>query len=301
MVPFFSSMRLKSSLRRFLSSPGFNHPLVPMGLFAVTVVTTLLAGALQAGVNPLEKPSEIWRGIPFSFTLLLILACHESGHWVASRRHGVDVSLPYFIPGPTLVGTFGAFIAMKSPISDRNALIDIGAAGPLAGLVVTIPVLFVGLALSQVVPAAQTEGVGIHLGECALFSAVNWLVHGTIGPDQDVILHPMAFAGWIGLLVTSLNLIPVGQLDGGHIIYAIFGDRQREVAWMVVGMLLILGIVGWEGWLIWGGILLVLGVRHPPVIYDWGELDNRRLAVGYLAMLCFALTFTPIPFTSINM
>lgn len=301
MVPFFSFMRLKSSLRRFLSSPGFNHPLVPMGLFAVTVVTTLLAGALQAGVNPLEKPSEIWRGIPFSFTLLLILACHESGHWVASRRHGVDVSLPYFIPGPTLVGTFGAFIAMKSPISDRNALIDIGAAGPLAGLVVTIPVLFVGLALSQVVPAAQTEGVGIHLGECALFSAVNWLVHGTIGPDQDVILHPMAFAGWIGLLVTSLNLIPVGQLDGGHIIYAIFGDRQREVAWMVVGMLLILGIVGWEGWLIWGGILLVLGVRHPPVIYDWGELDNRRLAVGYLAMLCFALTFTPIPFTSINM
>ena len=301
MVPFFSSMRLKSSLRRFLSSPGFNHPLVPMGLFAVTVFTTLLAGALQAGVNPIEKPSEIWRGIPFSFTLLLILACHESGHWVASRRHGVDVSLPYFIPGPTLVGTFGAFIAMKSPISDRNALIDIGAAGPLAGLVVTIPVLFVGLALSQVVPAAQTEGVGIHLGECALFSAVNWLVHGTIGPDQDVILHPMAFAGWIGLLVTSLNLIPVGQLDGGHIIYAIFGDRQREVAWMVVGMLLILGIVGREGWLIWGGILLVLGVRHPPVIYDWGELDNRRLAVGYLAMLCFALTFTPIPFTSINM
>lgn len=301
MVPFFSFMRLKSSLRRFLSSPGFNHPLVPMGLFAVTAFTTLLAGALQAGVNPIEKPSEIWRGIPFSFTLLLILACHESGHWVASRRHGVDVSLPYFIPGPTLVGTFGAFIAMKSPISDRNALIDIGAAGPLAGLVVTIPVLFVGLALSQVVPAAQTEGVGIHLGECALFSAVNWLVHGTIGPDQDVILHPMAFAGWIGLLVTSLNLIPVGQLDGGHIIYAIFGARQREVAWMVVGMLLVLGVVGWEGWLIWGGILLVLGVRHPPVIYDWGELDNRRLAVGYLAMLCFALTFTPIPFTSINL
>ena len=301
MVPFFSFMRVKSSLRRFLSSPGFNHPLVPMGLFAVTVFTTLLAGALQAGVNPIEKPSEIWRGIPFSFTLLLILACHESGHWVASRRHGVDVSFPYFIPGPTLVGTFGAFIAMKSPISDRNALIDIGAAGPLAGLVVTIPVLFVGLALSQVVPAAQTEGVGIHLGECALFSAVNWLVHGTIGPDQDVILHPMAFAGWIGLLVTSLNLIPVGQLDGGHIIYAIFGDRQREVAWMVVGMLLVLGIVGWEGWLIWGGILLILGVRHPPVIYDWGELDNRRLAVGYLAMLCFALTFTPIPFTSINL
>lgn len=293
-------MSLKSLLRRFLTSPGFNHPLVPAGLFAVTALTTLLAGALQAGVNPLETPSEIWRGIPFSFTLLLILGCHELGHWVASRRHGVDVSLPYFIPGPTLVGTFGAFIAMKSPVSDRNALIDIGAAGPLAGLVVTVPILFAGLALSQVVPASQTEGVGIHLGECALFSAVNWLVNGTIGPDQDVILHPMAFAAWIGLLVTSLNLIPVGQLDGGHIIYAIFGARQREVAWMVVGMLLVLGLVGWEGWLIWGGILLILGVSHPPVIYEWGELDNRRLAVGYLAMFCFALTFTPIPFTSIN-
>ena len=299
MIPF-SFMGFKSSLRRILSSPRFNHPLVPAGLFAVTVLTTLMAGALQAGVNPIENPSEIWKGIPFSFTLLLILGCHELGHWVASRRHGVDVSFPYFIPGPTLVGTFGAFIAMKSPVADRNALIDIGAAGPLAGLAVTIPVLFAGLALSQIVPAAQTEGVGIHLGESALFSAVNWLVNGTIGPEQDVILHPMAFAGWIGLLVTSLNLIPVGQLDGGHIVYAIFGPRQREVAWMVVGMLLVLGIVGWEGWLIWGGILLALGVRHPPVIYDWGELDNRRLAVGYLAMLCFALTFTPIPFTSIN-
>jgi membrane-associated protease RseP (regulator of RpoE activity) len=198
------------------------------------------------------------------------------------------------------VGTFGAFIAMKSPISDRNALIDIGAAGPLTGLAVTIPVLFIGLSLSQVVPAVQTEGAGIHLGECALFTAINWIVNGTITPDQDVILHPVAFAGWIGLLVTSLNLIPVGQLDGGHIIYAIFGNRQREVAWMVVVLLLFLGIVGWEGWLIWGGILLILGVRHPPVIYDWGELDNRRLAIGYLAMLCFALTFMPIPFTSIN-
>ncbi len=156
------------------------------------------------------------------------------------------------------------------------------------------------MSLSQVVPAVQTEGVGIHLGECALFSAINWIVNGTIAPDQDVILHPVAFAGWIGLLVTSLNLIPVGQLDGGHIIYAIFGNRQREVAWMVVGLLLVLGIVGWEGWLIWGGILLILGVRHPPVIYEWGELDNRRLAIGYLAMLCFALTFMPIPFTSIN-
>jgi membrane-associated protease RseP (regulator of RpoE activity) len=294
-------MGLKSTLRRILSSSGFNHPLVPAGLFAVTVLTTLAAGALQAGVNPIENPWEIWKGIPFSFTLLLILGCHELGHWLASRRHGVSVSLPYFIPGPTLVGTFGAFIAMKSPISDRNALIDIGAAGPLAGLAVTIPVLFVGLSLSQVVPVVQTEGVGIHLGECALFSTINWIVNGTIAPDQDVILHPVAFAGWIGLLVTSLNLIPVGQLDGGHIIYAIFGNRQREVAWMVVGLLLVLGIVGWEGWLIWGGILLILGVRHPPVIYEWGALDNKRLAIGYLAMFCFALTFMPIPFTSVNL
>jgi len=294
-------MGLKTSLRKILSSPRLSHPAVPVGLFVVTVLTTLLAGALQAGADLFENPLEIWRGIPFSFTLLLILGCHELGHWLASRRHGVNVSLPYFIPGPTLVGTFGAFIALKSPIADRNALIDIGAAGPLAGLAVTIPLLFVGLALSPIVPAVQTEGVGLHLGECALFSAINWVVNGTIAPDQDVILHPVAFAGWIGLLVTSLNLIPVGQLDGGHIVYSIFGQRQREIAWMVVGMLLVLGVLGWEGWLIWGGILLILGVRHPPVIYEWGELDNKRLAIGYLAMFCFALTFTPIPFTSINM
>ncbi|HEX7538763.1 MAG TPA: site-2 protease family protein, partial [Syntrophales bacterium] len=117
-------MGLKSTFRRILSSRGFNHPLVPAGLFAVTVLTTLMAGALQAGVNPIENPWGIWKGVPFSFTLMLILGCHELGHWLASRRHGVDVSFPYFIPGPTLVGTFGAFIAMKSPISDRNALID---------------------------------------------------------------------------------------------------------------------------------------------------------------------------------
>lgn len=294
-------MGLKSTLRGILSSLRFNHPAVPAVLFALTVMSTLVAGALQAGVNPFEDPWNIRQGVPFSFTLILILACHEMGHWLASRRHRVDVSYPYFIPGPTLVGTFGAFIAMKSPISDRNALIDIGAAGPLAGLAVTIPVLFVGLSLSQVVPAVQTEGAGIHLGECALFSVINWIVNGTIASDHDVILHPVAFAGWIGLLVTSLNLIPVGQLDGGHILYAILGSRQREVAWMVVGLLLVLGLVGWEGWLIWGGILLILGVRHPPVIDEWGSLDRRRLAVGYLAMFSFALTFMPIPFTSINL
>ncbi len=264
-------------------------------LFLSTFATTTAAGALQQGADLVAAPAEIWRGLPFSLTLLLILGSHELGHWWMARRHRMQVSLPYFLPAPSFVGTFGAFIKMRSPILDRRSLLDIGVAGPFAGLLVAIPVLLVGLALSE----ARTldGGAGIALGNSLLFSFAAWVVHGTLPESIALVLHPAAFSGWIGLLVTCLNLLPVGQLDGGHVAYALLGARQRPLALAIVAILVILGIAGWIGWLVWAGILLALGLRHPPVIYEWIPLDRRRRAVGWLALGVFVLTFSPAPFS----
>jgi membrane-associated protease RseP (regulator of RpoE activity) len=269
-------------------------PLIPLALFVATVFTTLVAGAMQQGVNPLEEPQDIWKGIPFAFTLLLILGSHEFGHYFVSRHHHVEATFPYFIPAPTFIGTFGAVIRMKSPIMDRQTLLDIGVAGPLAGIVVSIPALFLGLSLSEVVPSVP-EG-GLSLGTSILFSLINWVVNGAMPADTNLVLHPVAFAGWIGLLVTSLNLLPVGQLDGGHVTYAIFGRRQQAVAKAVMIALFFLGVLGWTGWLFWGAILMIMGINHPPVVYDWIPLDGRRKIIGWLTLMLFVMTFTPIPF-----
>ena len=272
-------------------------PYANLILFLVTLFSTLVAGTLQQGINLLENPWSIWRGIPFSFTLLMILGAHEFGHYFMSRRHNVDVTLPYFIPAPSFIGTFGAFIKMKSPIMDRRILLDIGAAGPIAGLIVAVPVLLVGLYLSEVrVETVEIVESGMNLGSSLFFSLLSWIVHGSLPDDANLILHPVAFSGWIGLLVTCLNLLPVGQLDGGHVAYAVFGSRQRMVSRGVIAILVVLGIFGWLGWLIWAGILIIMGVNHPPVIYDWIPLDKRRRTIGWITLTVFALTFTPVPF-----
>jgi len=264
-------------------------------LFILTFATTLLAGALQRGVNPIDEPGRIWLGLPFSFTLLLILGAHEFGHYFVSRRHGVEVTLPYFIPAPSFIGTFGAFIKMKSPIMDRRILLDIGVAGPLAGMVVAVPAILIGLVLSEVGKPTGV-GTGIALGTSLLFSFLNWVVHGSLPDEINLLLHPVAFSGWIGLLVTSLNLLPVGQLDGGHVAYAILGPRQRVVARVIIGVLLLLGLFGWSGWLVWVVLLFFLGIDHPPVVYEWVPLDRRRRIIGWSALALFAATFTPVPF-----
>ena len=269
-------------------------PVLHIGLFLVTLFCTLVAGTLQQGINPIDNPWLLWKGIPFSFTLLLILGTHEFGHYFMSRKHHIDVTLPYFIPAPSLVGTFGAFIKMKSPIMDRRILLDVGAAGPLAGLCVTVPVLLVGLSLSEI--RYETVETGFSLGSSMLFSIMNWIVHGSVPDNANIILHPIAFSGWIGLLVTSLNLLPVGQLDGGHVAYAVIGPRQGIVAKAVLVMLVILGAIGWIGWLVWAVILFFMGIHHPPVIYDWIPLDTKRKVVGWLTISVFVMTFTPMPF-----
>jgi len=264
-------------------------------LFILTFATTLIAGALQQGVHPLEEPGRIWLGLPFSATLLIILGAHEFGHYFVSRRHGVQVTLPYFIPGPSIIGTFGAFIKMKSPILDRRVLLDVGVAGPIAGMVVAVPVILAGLVLSEVGEAAG-EGTGMVLGTSLLFSFLNWVVHGPLPDELNLLLHPVAFSGWIGLLVTSLNLLPVGQLDGGHVAYAVLGPKQRMLARMIIGVLILLGIFGWSGWLVWVVLLFFLGVDHPPVVYEWVPLDRKRRVIGWGALVLFVVTFTPVPF-----
>ena len=264
-------------------------------LFSLTLITTVLAGALQEGVNPLKDPALIPKGFPFAFALMGILLAHELGHYLVAKKNGVDVTLPYFIPAPSFIGTFGAFIKMRSPARDRKMLLDIGAAGPLVGVVVSLPLVALGLSLSEV---KQIEGqVGTTLGDSVLLWLINRLVVGPIPPGYDVVIHPVGFAGWIGLLVTSLNLLPVGQLDGGHVVYALLGERQNRISRFVFVGLLVLGVLGWEGWLVWGVLLLIMGFRHPPPVEWWVPLDRKRKIIGWLTIAVFILTFIPVPFS----
>ncbi len=264
-------------------------------LFILTLITTVLAGALQGGVNPLTHPEHIIRGIPFALALMGILLAHELGHYLVARKNGVNVTLPYFIPAPSFIGTFGAFIKMRSPARDRRMLMDIGAAGPLVGVVVSIPILILGLSLSEV---KKIEGqVGTNLGDSILLWLISRWVIGEIPPGHDVLIHPVGFAGWIGLLVTSLNLLPIGQLDGGHVVYALVGEKQKKISKIVFAGLLALGIFGWEGWFFWALLLWIMGFRHPPPLEWWVLLDWKRKVVGWITLAVFALTFIPVPFS----
>ncbi len=263
-------------------------------LFIGTVVTTLIAGALQAGVNPLESFSNLLRGCPFSFTIMAILLSHEMGHFFASKRHGLDATLPYFIPAPTIMGTFGAIIRMRSPVWHKKALLDIGAAGPLAGMVVTIPALIYGLSISEV-KVVEAAGAGIRLGDSLLLSFLTQFMFGELPKGHEIFLHSVAFAGWIGLLVTSMNLLPIGQLDGGHIAYALFGRYQEGVSRMVLAGLFAVGILWWNGWLVWAALSIVFGLRHPPPVYPMISLNKVRRLIGVLCLIIFVLTFVPVP------
>ncbi|GAB4537530.1 MAG: site-2 protease family protein [Thermodesulfovibrionia bacterium] len=265
-------------------------------LFILTFITTLIAGAMLSGIDPLKNPDKIYLGLPFSLTLLLILLTHELSHYFMSRRHNVSVTLPYFIPAPSLIGTFGAIIKMKPPIYDRRALIDIGSAGPIGGFIVAVIATVIGLDLSEVRPLEEVkETGGLSLGGSILFNLLTRVVLDIEIDNYNVILHPVAFAGWIGLLVTSLNLLPIGQLDGGHISYALFVDKHERIARFSIPALILLGILFWEGWLLWAVLMIVIGYKHPPVVYPMIELDEKRRFIGWLALFIFIITFTPMP------
>jgi len=278
---------------------GHRPTFLQMVLFLTTCFTTLAAGAMMEGVIPWETPGRLLEGLPFAGSLMTILLTHEMGHYIMSRRHGTPASLPYFIPAPSLIGTFGAVIKMQSRILDRRALLDIGASGPLAGFIVSVVASGVGLAQSGVVSLENAAPAGtIQLGDSLIFKLLSYAVLGVDSSESTVLLHPVAFAGWIGLLVTALNLIPVGQLDGGHICYALFGEEKHgTISNVTIPVLVGLGVLFWPGWLVWGLLLILLGRKHPPVILPFITLDPPRRKIGWISLAVFVLTFIPVPFS----
>jgi membrane-associated protease RseP (regulator of RpoE activity) len=242
-----------------------------------------------------HHPADLLLGIPFSLTLMAILLAHEFGHFFAAKRYGVYATLPYFIPAPTLIGTFGAVIRIKSPIRSRQALFDIGIAGPIAGFLIAVPVLFWGLALSRPMPPTAVDSA-LNLGYPPIFNLVYHMIaplmpHATtLG---NLYLHPVGIAAWVGMFATALNLLPGGQLDGGHIIYAVAPRAHKWVTRASILALIPLGLRFWPGWLLWAVILGFTGMRHPNVPV-WPPLKNRRALVG-VAVLMLVLTFALAP------
>ncbi len=272
-------------------------PYLNILLFLLTIFTTLVAGALMEGADLRSDFSSLKMGIPFSFTLITILGFHEFGHFIASRIHGVKATLPYFIPAPPfpfIIGTFGAFIKVKSPIYDKKTLLDIGAAGPIAGFLIAVPSVIWGLQISEV--REVIPGQGFVLGNSLLLHILEKIIYGNIPPGYDIHLGSVAFAGFIGLLVTAFNLLPIGQLDGGHISYALFGRKQNIIAKIVFVSLILLSFL-WLGWLIWAMLIYTIGFKHPPTVNDFSIIDKKRKIIGYICITIFILCFTPIPFS----
>lgn len=268
---------------------------IHVALFLATVATTLWVGGLQQGVNLLKTPGQVAVAVPYALTLLGILGIHELGHYFAARWHGVEVTLPYFIPVPMGLGTFGAFIQMKSVMRSRRIIFDIGVAGPLAGLVVAVLALYFGL--RQAGPIASTGMVnGPMAGSSLLLALINKLSTGAPLGSGVVALSPVALAGWIGLFVTALNLLPVGQLDGGHISYALFGRRHaRTISSLVVVLMVVLGLFVWPGLMTWAIIIaLIAGFSHQPALDDVTAPDWKRLAIGAFAFILLVLILVPV-------
>ncbi len=243
-----------------------------------------------------RHPSALLAGLPYSLTLLAILLAHEFGHYIASAYHRVDSSLPYFMPSP-FFGTFGAFIRVRSPIYSKRALFDIGIAGPLAGFVFLLPALAVGLAFSKLMPGGSVPGA-VNFGTPAL----QWILQHLIFPGErasNLCLHPVVRAAWVGMFATAMNLLPIGQLDGGHIIYSFFPRHHRIISRTICLLMLPLGLF-WRGWILWGLALLWLGRRHP-VICDDSDLGAGRRKLGWVALAVFILCFTYAPITTVGL
>lgn len=269
-----------------------------MVLMSWTDVTTTLPPFLTpAVVSAVWRHPEMLRiGLSFSIPALFILLCHELGHYIACRLYGIPCTLPFFLPVPVNFGTFGAFIRIKAPIHSKRQLFDVGVAGPIAGFVALIPFLLYGIAHSRPVMAATGSG-GMELllpGRCLAIQLATRLFHGPLAEGMILNLHPAAFAAWLGLFATSLNLLPLGQLDGGHILYAAAGRLQRRLALPCWLALALLGFY-WPGWLLWSVVVLVIGLRHPPVYDENLPLDRKRRALAWVALAIFVLSFMPVP------
>jgi membrane-associated protease RseP (regulator of RpoE activity) len=269
-------------------------------LFGLTLISCLFAGAqMVEGITTVNW--DLLQGLPYAVSLLAILTAHELGHYVAARRLGSPTSLPYFIPMPFGFGTLGAVINMVAPPRNRRHLLTIAVAGPLAGLIVAIPVLVIGLTLSRVEPLPVSGPYSME-GNSLLYAGLKYMVFGQLLPSNgvDVFIHQVAFAGWAGLLVTGLNLIPAGQLDGGHIVFAMFGEKIANIfLWAVLAVLVVLAFF-WPGWAIWVLLIFFLGRLRAEPLDDLTQLTSRQRLVALAMILVFFLVFTPIPMRVIS-
>jgi membrane-associated protease RseP (regulator of RpoE activity) len=314
-----------------LAKPKPSNPWINLGLFVLTLFSMIFAGAFASYSGSASSISDLLlgilahlgAGIPFAASLLAILLAHEFGHYLAGRSHKTMVTLPYFLPFPiSPFGTMGAFIQLKEPPKNKRILLDIGIAGPLAGLVVAIPVLLIGLSLSHIEPIFVAQGAGFQMeGNSILYLLSKFAVFGQWLPSpssygglhplvywirffftgqpmpiggMDVMIHPIAFAGWAGLLVTSLNLIPAGQLDGGHLLYGLVGVRARMLLPFILGGLVLLGFV-WSGWWLWAFLIFLLGRLYAEPLDQITPLDTKRKVIAVIGLIVFVLVFTPVP------
>ena len=319
-----------------LIRPGPSNPWINVGLFLLTLFSMLLAGAMYGYRGPEPNTTkelflyllrDIPQGVPFAVSMLAILLAHEFGHYLAARYHKTAVTLPYFIPLPfSPLGTLGAAIRLKEPPRNKRVLLDIGIAGPLAGLIIAIPILVIGLSLSDLGTLPSTPDAWrnqVLEGNSLLYLALKYLVKGKLLPAPldyggvdpilywvryffighplpygglDVFMHPLAWSGWAGLLVTALNLIPAGQLDGGHISYVLFGRKATKFVPYIIVALVLLGIFWW-GWLLWAGLIFFLGRIYAQPLDDITPLDKRRKILAIIGLIVFVLVFTPVPLT----
>lgn len=304
--------------------PRTGRPWLNLLLFVLTLLSVLFVGSLQGiayamdqnpdsersdyyyqstdeqgnVVGEFPRLSQIWRGYPYALSILLILGAHELGHYFAARRHNQAVSLPYFIPLPiSAIGTMGAVIRSREPMRNRKILMDIGAAGPLAGLVFAVPILLIGIATSPVQNRLIPGEHGLE-GNSVLYALAKITVKGQFYPTatEDIFINQMAFAGWLGLLVTALNLIPVGQLDGGHVLYSLFGARARRAFYPVMLIMVVLATLS-SVWVVWVILLFLLGRVYAPPLDDITPLDSRRRGIAIFTLVIFVLVFVPRPFT----
>lgn len=275
-------------LQKFLN--GENRYII-YWLFILTSFSTFFAGVYLHGTYI--------AGLWYSFGIMSILFSHEMGHYLMCKKYGMLATLPYFIPIPppfNPFGTMGAVIRMQGRMTNRKMLFDIGGGGPIAGLFLVIPFLYWGLTMSTWAPETTQSAPGLYLGESLLFKAIAWLVIGDNPANYDILLHPLAYAGWAGLFFTALNLLPIGQLDGGHVIYALFGTKTRYIYPVSIAGFTLLCIHFYQPWALLVLILILLGARHPATLNDYQPLDIKRRIMAWTLFIIFFLSFTPMPF-----
>jgi len=268
-------------------------------LLVLTLLSLLFVGALhEAGMRE-ETDLDVWRGWPYAVSMILILGTHELGHYFAARYHRVSVTLPYFIPAPIGFGTLGAFIQLREPMRNRKVLFDVGVAGPLAGLVVALPILFIGLATSNIEPL-PTEAYMLE-GDSLLYAVAKYAIFGEWLPSgqEDVFINQLAKAGWTGLFITGLNLIPLGQLDGGHVLFTLLGKRAYRLYYPILGLFLLLSLFN-SAWILWTLLLMFLGRAYAVPLDNITQLGRRRRWLGYAAMVIFLLVFVPNPLQTVQ-